>query len=179
MKYRRTVAGRTRVVGQAQRGPDQVCVGGESVWSDRGRRGSSNAGPLIGSTWGSRSRANTNFVAFFRRGSKWLCASFQTALSSTGPRGSDGTREANCRLCLCASADWRWLVLAPEDFSNGCSTRGLSWTPWIGGGSDDRAWRVLAVGGPYQGHSKQRRLVPPHRHQPLFRLLEFLSALGP
>jgi hypothetical protein len=52
-------------------------------------------------------------------------------------------------------------VLAPEDFSNGCSTWGLSWTHWNGGGTDDRAWRVLAVGGLCQGHAKLKKASSP------------------
>jgi hypothetical protein len=81
----------------------------------------------------------------------------RSKLNRSSPGVSDGTREANCKLCLCASADWRWLVLASNRRAD---TRGLSWSPWNSGGSDDRAWWVLAVGGAYQGQSKQRRLSP-------------------
>jgi hypothetical protein len=79
----------------------------------------------------------------------------RSKLNRSSPGGSDGTREANCKLCLCASADWRWLVFASEDFSNGCSTCGLSWTPGNSGGGDNRAWWVFAVGGLYQGPSER------------------------
>jgi hypothetical protein len=88
---------------------------------------------------------------------------------------SDGTREANCKLCLCASADWRWHVLASNRWAD---TRGFSWSLWNSRGSDDPAWWVLDVGGCYRRHSEQRRLAPSHRLQSLFRLLEFLCPFG-
>ena len=83
---------------------------------------------------------------------------------------SDGTREAGRKLCMCARADWRWLVPAPNRWAD---TQGLSWSPCNGGGSDDRAWRVFAVGELYQGHSKQRGLAPPNRNQHLCVLRKY------
>jgi hypothetical protein len=46
----------------------------------------------------------------------------RSKLNGSSPGVSDGTREANCKLCLCASADWRWLVLATNRWAD---TRGF------------------------------------------------------
>src|SRR5262245_18647625 len=97
----------------------------------------------------------------------------RSKLGGLSPGVSDGTRDANCKLCLCASADWRWLVLASNRWAD---TRALSWAPWNSGRSDDRAWWVLAVGRAYQSQSKQRMLAPLDGHQRFLRLLEFFCA---
>ena len=142
----------------------------DSTWPfDRGVRGSAGGESIKG---------QHKFCSILWSGKQMALRMLpnRSNLNRSSPGGSDGTREANCKLCLCASADRRWLVFASEDFSNGCSTCGLSWTPGNSGGGDNRAWWVFAVGGLYQGDSE--RLAPPHRHQSIRVLLEFLRPLG-
>jgi hypothetical protein len=127
------------------------------VGIDRGRRGSSNAGPLIGALE-MPIKGQHKFCSISGSGKQMALRMLpnRSKVSGSSPGVSDGSCEANCKLCLCASADCRWLVLASNRWAD---TRGLSRSPWNSGGRDDHAWWVLAVGGPYQGQSKKRGLA--------------------